>query len=130
MFPLRIKMGDDPIKIVKNSKSLGVYIDELNIMSWSSHVDHIAKKISLGLSGLKQVRPFVPRKILITIYKSLLCPLFDYCDIVWAGLSKRLSERIEKLHNRTARIITQSDWETRSADILRMLQWEARWSSG
>ena len=88
--PPRFKMGDDPINRVKNSKSLGVYIDEH--LSWSNLVGHIAKEIPAGLAGLKQVRPFVPREIFISIYKSLLLPLFDYCDVVWAGLSKGLSE--------------------------------------
>ena len=37
---------------------------------------------------------------------------------------KKLSKRIDKLHNRAAQIIAQSDQETRSADILRMLEWD------
>ena len=107
---------------MKVSKSLGVYIDEH--LSWSNHIDHIAKKISSGLAGLKQVKPFVPTEVLISIFKALILPYFDYCDIVWAGLNKGLSERIDKLYNRAARIITQSNWETRSVDILKMLQWD------
>ena len=121
-LPLKIKLGDDPIKRVKVSKSLGVYIDEH--LSWSNHIDHIAKKISSGLAGLKQVRPFVPTEVLISIFKALILPYFDYCDIVWAGLNKGLSKRIDKLYNRAAQVITQSNWETRSADILKMLQWD------
>ena len=109
-LPLQIKLGDDPIKRVKVSKSLGVYIDEH--LSWSNHIDQIAKKISSGLASLKQVRPFVPTEVLISILKALILPYFDYCDIVWAGLNKGLSERIDKLYNRAARIITQSEWET------------------
>ena len=54
----------------------------------------IAKKISSGLDGLKQIRPFVPGVVppetLVVIYKSLILPLFDYCDNVWAGLNKGL----------------------------------------
>ena len=121
-FPLRIRLGDDPIKRVKAAKSLGVYIDEH--LSWSNHIDYIAKKISSGIAGLKQIRPFVPTEVLINIFKSLVLPYFDYCDVVWAGLNKGLSDRIDKLYNRAARIITQSDWETRSVDILKMPQWD------
>ena len=93
-------------------------------LSNSRPPDHIAKKISSGLAGLKQVKPFVPTEVLISIFKALILPYFDYCDIVWAGLNKGLSERIDKLYNRAARIITQNNWETRSADILKMLQWD------
>ena len=79
-FPLRIRLGDDPIKRVKAAKSLGVYIDEH--LSWSNHIDYIAKKISSGIAGLKQIRPFVPTEVLINIFKSLVLPYFDYCDVV------------------------------------------------
>ena len=122
VLPLQIKMEDDPIKRVKVNKSLGVYV--VKHLSWSNHIDHMAKKISSGLAGLKQVRPFVPTEVLITIFKALFLPYFDYCDIVWTGLNKGLSDRIDKLYNRAARIITQRNWETRSADILKMHQWD------
>ena len=49
----------------------------------------LQKKISSGLAGLKQVRPFVPTEVLISIFKALILPYFDYCDIVWAGLKTR-----------------------------------------
>ena len=52
----------------------------------------------------------------------MILPSFDYCDVVWAGLNKGLSDRLQKLYNRAARIITQSDWGISSADILKMLQ--------
>jgi len=120
-FPLRVRLGDDPIKRVKAAKSFGVHIDEH--LSWSNHIEHIAKKISSGIAGLKLVRPFVPKEALIKIFKSLVLPYFD----VWSGLNKTdkgLSDRFDKLYNRAARINTQSDWEIRSADILRMLQWD------
>ena len=53
-FPLKIKkiIRDDPIQKIKASKSLGIYIDEK--LSWSSHTDHLVKKISSNLAGLKQ----------------------------------------------------------------------------
>ena len=50
-FPLDIKTSDDPIKRLKASKSLGVHIDEH--LTWSNHVDQLAKKIPSVLAGLK-----------------------------------------------------------------------------
>ena len=53
----------------------------------------------------------------------MILPLFDYCDVVWASLNKGLADRIEKLQNRAARIITQCDYETRTAEVLGKLKW-------
>jgi hypothetical protein len=40
-------VGDRPIKKVKETKALGVHIDEF--LLWDKHIDKIAKKISSGL---------------------------------------------------------------------------------
>ena len=63
------------------------------------HVDHIAMKIYAGLGDFKKVRTFVPREI------------YNLKIVVSAGLhvNKGLSERIDKSHNRAARIISRSD---------------------
>ena len=120
--PLNIKLGDETIKRVTMSKSLGMYLDE--DLSWNEHVDYIARKISSAVGGLKQVRPFVTQETLLTIYKSIILPHFDYCDVVWDTLNKGLAERLQKLQNPSARVITSSSYEIRSNDILKQLGWK------
>lgn len=120
--PPEIMLGNDPIKQVQSAKSLGVTID--NTLSWSEQVDNICKKISKAIFGLKLVRPFVPVNVLLTIYKALVLPHFDYCDVVWGNCNKGLADRLQKLQNRAARVITRSDYSIRSADILKKLNWD------
>ena len=86
IIPPNIMMGNEKIDRVKSSKCVGVHIDET--LSWNHHTDYLSKKISRVIGGLKQVRRFVPTHTLMTIYKALIQPLFDYCDIVWSGLKK------------------------------------------
>ena len=40
-------------------------------------------------------------------------------------LEKGLALKVQRLHNRAARIITRSSWEVRSRDILASLNWES-----
>ena len=50
---------------------------------------------------------------------------FDYCDIVWnSELNQELPDRLQKLQNRAARVISQVDYETPSAQILLNLHWD------
>ena len=58
------------------------------------------------------------------MYKALVLPYFDYCSEVWGCFGKCLSDRLQKLQNRVSRIITFSDSNTRSADILHALEWD------
>ena len=42
---------------------------------------------------------------MVLVYNALIQPYFDYCCEVWDTLGKGLSERLQKLQNRTARLI-------------------------
>ena len=50
---------------------------------------------------LKRVRPFISMHTAIKIYKGLIEPHFDYCSVVWDGLSQQLSEKLQKLQNQS-----------------------------
>ena len=57
-------------------KYLGVLTDK-NI-SWKHHIDAIAKKISKNVGLIAKLRYYVPRKILLNFYKSLIQPYLTY----------------------------------------------------
>lgn len=93
-----IKISGSEIKRVSTLKHLGVLIDEN--LNWESHIDTICQKIGRSIYGLKQLRDFVPISTLITMYKALIQPIFDYCDLVWSNLNKQIAfknSRIELL---------------------------------
>ena len=115
-----INIGDCEISRVFSSKSLGVHIDEN--LSWSLQIDKMVKRISSVISGLKLIRPFVSEKTLITTYKALILPQFDYCDQIWGNAGTGNLECLQKLQNRAARVITRSGYEIRSKDILKSLK--------
>ena len=117
-----IHIDNIPVKRVYTTKALGVHIDDQLI--WSNHVEYAAKKISSALGGLRRARSYVPSDTLISIYHALIQPLFDYCDVVWGNINKGLNERLQKLQNRAARIITRSNYDVRSVDILKQLKWD------
>ena len=48
-------------------------------------------------------------------------PHFDYCSPVWDCLSGHLSDKLQKLQNRAARIITKSPFDTSSDHLLPLL---------
>ena len=58
------------------------------------------------------------------MWKINFAPYFDYCSCVWASTSKGLSDKLQRLQNRSARIIKQANYETRSSDLLNELGWE------
>ena len=82
---------------------LGVQIDEH--LAWTKHIEFIVGKISSGIGAIKKAKEFVDRNTLVLIYNALVQPHFDYCCKVWDVLGKTLSDRLQKLQDRAARII-------------------------
>ena len=67
-----ICIGSDPIKRVRDTKILGMYIDES--LTWSKHIEEIAKTITAEISALKRLRDFESRDVLVSVYNALIMP--------------------------------------------------------
>ena len=94
-------------------KSVGLGLDES--LTWECHVSIIISKVPKVIGVLRRLKPLLPQTTLALIYNSLIQPHFDYCGIVWDGLGRGLGQKLQRLQNRAARIITGSDYNTRSS---------------
>ena len=86
----------------------------------------ICKKVSSAtcIGALKRVRPFIPKETAFQIYDALIVPYFDYCSPIWDCLSGYLSDKLQKLQNRVARVITKLPFDANSNHLLTTLNWE------
>ena len=115
---VEIRIDDQIIERVDHTKSSVLIIDAH--LYWCKHVEEICKKVSSAIGALKRVRPFISKETAIQIYNALIIPHFDYCSPVWDCLSGYLSDKLQKLQNRAARVITKSPFDTSS----NTLDWE------
>ena len=60
----------------------------------------------------------------IEIYNAIIQPHFDYCSPVWDEFNATLREKIQKLQNRAARVITKSSYDASSSILLEKLHWD------
>ena len=81
-------------------------------------------KISSSIGALKHIRSHVPMTLLLTMYNSLIQPQFDYCSVVWEGLGINLTDKLQKLQNGAARIITHSPFNASSGPLLESLGYQ------
>ena len=95
------------------------------------HIEQICKKVVSGIDTLKRMKPFIPVCTLQTIYRALIQAYFDYCSLLWGGggwggggCNKKLKDNFQKFQNRAARIITDTNFDSRSADVLCSLAWD------
>ena len=119
---VEIRIDDQIIKRVDHTKYLGLTIDAQ--LSWGKHVEEICNKVSSTIGVLKRVRSFISKETAIQIYNALIMPHFDYCSSVWDCLSDYLSDKLQTLQNRAARVITKSSFDASSNHLLSTLSWE------
>ena len=80
-------------------------------MSWHSHIDklsELSQKIAFDIGAIKRIRPLARQIYYITsTMPSWYNPIsINYCSIVWGNCGETLSEKLQKLQNRAARILT------------------------
>ena len=117
-----IRIDDEMIKRVDRTKSKGLTIDDR--LSWSNHADEICRRVSSAIGALKRIRHFISANTVLQIYNALILPHFDYCSPVWNCVSGQSSDKLQKLQNRAARVITKLPFDTSSNLLLDTLKWE------
>ena len=58
-----------------------------------------------------------------SLFAILIQPHFNYCSVVWGCCSKGLSQKLQKLQNRAARIITFSNHDRNTDELSNSLNW-------
>ena len=101
-----IQLAGHPICRVEHATSLGLIIHDQ--LSWFNHIKELCGKISSAIGAVRRIRSLIPQSTEEQIYNALIQPYFDYCASVWDGLSSYLSEELQKLQNRAARLFYKS----------------------
>ena len=117
-----ITIYDNQVSQVTTAKSLGVTID--NKLDWRSHIDKLTKKVASGIGAIKRIRHLVPQATLLLIYQALIQPHFDYFNIVWGNCGITLQNKVQKLQNRAARVLTNSNYDADAGHLFELLRWK------
>ena len=117
-----ILIDNKQIKQVYECKTLGVTVDQH--LSWKSNTDNICRKICVGISAIRRIKPYVDKQTLISTYNAIVRPYFDYCCEVWDVFGVTQSKRLQKLQNRAARVILDVSNDVNHTIALHTLGWE------
>ena len=79
--------GDEPA-----FKLLGVWIDPS--LTFQYHINQVHMKVQKGLAYIIRSKKSLPFKIRLMLFRSLVLPHLEYCNVIWGSPSSRT----EKLH--------------------------------
>ena len=84
----RLKFADTEIESVDQFNFLGITLD--NHLNWNAHIIKLFGQISRNTGILNKIKLFLPRRILKTIYSSLILCQLNYGILVWGQNYKRI----------------------------------------
>ena len=120
---LHITVNETTLDQKDHVKLLGIHIDKN--LTWSAHTEKLGRDLSRRLPLLNRLALIIPKKSLKTVFNCLIQAKIDYCLSVWGNCCSKNINLIQRIQNRSARIITSNtrNIDIRSSDILRDLGW-------
>ena len=118
---LNVFIGNHKLPQCNSIKYLGVDID--NVLSWNLQTDSISKKLVFIISRLSRLKSVLPSQMLMYIYTSIIQPKIDYAISIWGYTTAYNINKVQRLQNRAARILTGNfDYvNTRGIDLVNNL---------
>ena len=98
---------------LENSKEeviLGITID--NKLTFDSHIKSICRKADQKLSALSRISPYLEIDKKELLFKSMVKSQFNYCPLVWMFCSRNANNLINKIQERSLRLITNDKTST------------------
>ena len=95
---------------MQNEKLVGITTDSK--LSFDKHIQQICSRTSAKLKALARIAPFMnitKRKILMNAFFNTQ---FSYCPLTWMFHSRKLNNKINKLHERCLRIVYNNNTST------------------
>ena len=106
---LAIRVDNKLIKRTRFTKYLGLIVDDT--LKWDLHIDYISEKVKKNIGVMKHVKACVPKDSLIMLYRTLVEPYLRYCNTTWGTCGHLLSNILQALQNRAARVVMGIKYE-------------------
>ena len=90
-------------------------------LDWGSHTEKIIKKVSSGIGPIKRVSTLSPKRHYNLLTKLLFTLTSVIAIHVWGNCGIILRTKLQKLHNRVARVLTFSDYDEDAGYLFELL---------
>ncbi|XP_062584098.1 uncharacterized protein LOC134245869 [Saccostrea cucullata] len=118
---LQLKVGDNIIESVPCVKNLGAFFDQH--LTMEKQVSSVVKSCYFQISNIGRIQRFLTKEACKTMVNAVITAMLDYGNCLLYGVSKALLDRIQKVQNTAARLVTRSSKREHIKPILADLHW-------
>ena len=121
VFEKNVRIGEFEIKPSSCIKNLGVKMDQM--LTSENQVNQTTKSAYFHLRNISKVRKYLDIPTTKTLVQNLVISRIDYCNSLFANLPLRLINKIQKVQNAAARVITKTKMRCHITPVLKELHW-------
>ena len=105
-----------------SAKNLGIILDKSLIYD-DDHITEVVSKYVTALCQINRVKHLLDTKTIVTLIKTLVFSNLLYCSSVWSNTSKKNIDRLQKVQNFAARLVTDTRKFDHITPVLTQLNW-------
>jgi len=92
-------------------------------LSFNQHVNNICKSAHFHIKALRHIRKLLPDDAAKTVACAMVAGRFDYCNAVLYGTSSANIDKLHRLQNTLARVVTNTRRRDHITPVLADLHW-------
>ena len=116
-----VRVGNSNIHSSAKTRNLGVIFDTK--MTFCDHVCHVSKSIRYQLRNLGFVRKYMSRKATEQLVHALISSRLDFCNSLFVSLPQHQLNKLQRLQNSAARLVTLTKKSCHITPVLESLHW-------
>ena len=102
-------------------KNLGVHFDQH--LTMSRQITAVVQSCNYHIRNIGKIRQFISEDVCKNAVQALVISRLDYCSSLYASLPQYEIDRLQRLQNRAARLITRTSISQHITPILHNLHW-------
>ena len=114
---ININLDSDVISSGYSAKNLGVLFQ--SDMSLDDHISSIIESCFVQLRDFRRICPLISKTVAITLTNSFIHSHLNYCNSLFYGLPNYSINRLQKVQNSAARIVTRSVCSSHITPVLK-----------
>ena len=118
---ITIRIGDSTISPSKCTRNLGVQFDRF--MNMEGQISSICKSCYAQLHSIKKIKSLLTPEAMRIVVHSFITSRIDYCNSLLIGLPHQQIQRLQRIQNIAARIISGADKYDHITPVLQALHW-------
>ena len=104
-----------------SARNLGVVFD--SNFKFRSHVSQVSRSCFYHMRDIRRIRKYLSLGNAKTLAHAMVTSRLDYCNSLLYGIAAKDIDRLQRIQNCLARVVTKSIPRARSFPLLRRLHW-------